>query len=554
MLDFMYHGNYDVDLGQRILTNGRDDIPTKLEVLSHLFCYAIAESYQVQELGKKALTEFSNCLQIVSPTDFADLMDIVAAHTQAKPVNVALCKVAFGRKDEMASCARFMKVLRGDHIPDTFGPGVPIANELRAAKQLACHGATLFRLSNRAQTMIALEHNKLVQSHQVALQETTQLRAQMGKDLSTLALSEKAQNEAKTALEASGAAEKQAKEELVKATERASRATQAMQKMKLELEVLRNAEHNRKRTLDGACRDASTPSPTTTDSRARLSPDGTALQKALAVSLEATRAQAVRSQQEVADAQVLREQHEKTLAELASVVEQRDTAEKDQRNATQEAQNLRNENVALQESLTKTKQQHDKIAWQLKAFTNQSDLADSTASQERERATEEQKSIHKMLLKANQDVSMLRNQLNQTAVDDAKVKMDRDRVIEEHKTTERMLEKANQEIAGLHSRLQEVAANDTSLHKQISKDHLAMSRGAMTLQTMTQATTQAMQQQEAVAQQATDASALRTELNVARLSNFTLQRSLWDLQFLILNNAENMQQLFPQGTSHHASQ
>ena len=208
----------------------------------------------------------------------------------------------------------------------------------------------------------------------------------------------------------------------------------------------------------------------------------------------------------------------------------------------------------MQESLTKTKQQHDKIAWQLKAFTNKSDLADSTASQERERATEEQKSIHKMLLKANQDVSMLRNQLNQTAVDDAKVKMDRDRVIEEHKTTERMLEKANQEIAGLHSRLQEVAANDTSLHKQISKDHLAMSRGAMTLQRMTQATTQAMQQQEAVAQQATDASALRTELNVARLSNFTLQRSLWDLQFLILNNAENMQQLFPQGTSHHASQ
>lgn len=69
MLDFMYHGEYDVDLGQRILTSGEDDVLTKLEVLSHLFCYAIAESYRIQELSKKALTGLSNCLQRMTPTD-----------------------------------------------------------------------------------------------------------------------------------------------------------------------------------------------------------------------------------------------------------------------------------------------------------------------------------------------------------------------------------------------------------------------------------------------------------------------------------------------------
>lgn len=539
MLDYMQHGRYDVDLEQRVLTTGDENIPTKLEVLSHLFCYAIAESYQVQELREKALTGFSDCLRVIPPTDFAELMVIVAAHTEAKPVNDALRKVAFSRKDEMASCGRFMMILGCGHLPDTLAPGLQLPNEMRAAKQLASHGAKLFRLSNRAHSVTAADHDKLVKSYQAALQDIQQLRAQVDKDCSTLASGGKAHKEAKSALQASEAAAKQAREEVAKANERASSARQAMRGMEQELWVLRNAERDRKRSLDSVQKDTFPQSPTASDSKGRLSPEGSALQKALAASLEATRVQTVRNQQDIADTQKSREQHEKTLTELATAVKQRDKAERIQRDAMQETKRIQIENIALQTSLTKTKQQRDNIAASLKATTNR--------VEERERATEEKNSMHQMLEKAEQEVVGLRSRLNEVAAMENNARLDRDRANEEQKRTTRLLEKANQEFAGLQGRHKEVMAENATLHKQAYSNNLKMSEGAKLLQT-------ARQQDGAVAQQAAEVSALRAELNVARLNNFTLQRSVWDLQCLIINNTENMQQLLPYGPPNSASQ
>lgn len=573
MLDFMQNGRYEVDLQQSILTSGDDAMPTKLDVLSHLFCYAIAESYQVQELSKSALTGFSDCLRVISPTDFAELMVIVAAHTEAKPVNDALRKVAFSRKDEMASCGKFMKILGCGHLPDILAPGLLLPNEMRAAKQLACHGATLFRLSNRAHSVTAAEHNKLVESHQAALQDIQQLRAQVDKDSSTLSSSEKAHNDAKSALQASELAAKQAKEELAKANERASSARQAMRSMEQELWVLRNAERDRKRNLESAQKDPFPQSPTATDSKGRLSPEGSALQKALAASLEATRVQTVRSQQDVADTQRFHEQYEKTLAELATAVKQRDKAERNQKDAMQHTKKIQIENIALQTSLAKTKQQRDNIAETLKATMNRAeeqksnhqmleesnqevirlrsrlhdaDGHETKAKLDRDRATEEQKTIHQMLEKSNQEVFGLRNRLNEVVAMENKAKLDRDRATDEQTKATRMLVKANHDLVGLQGRHKEVVAENATLHKQIYNNNLKMSEGTKMLQA-------ARQQDGPVMQQAAEVSALRAELNVARLNNFTLQRSVWDLQCLIINNTENMQQLLPYGPPNPAS-
>jgi len=48
MLDFMYHGKYDVRT---------DGATTKVDVLSHLFCYAIGDSYGVKSLSDYAMTK-----------------------------------------------------------------------------------------------------------------------------------------------------------------------------------------------------------------------------------------------------------------------------------------------------------------------------------------------------------------------------------------------------------------------------------------------------------------------------------------------------------------
>jgi hypothetical protein len=50
-----------------------------------LFCYAIVESYEVKELSDYALSNFPECLRVVSPEDFAELMGVIATHTDADP-------------------------------------------------------------------------------------------------------------------------------------------------------------------------------------------------------------------------------------------------------------------------------------------------------------------------------------------------------------------------------------------------------------------------------------------------------------------------------------
>jgi chromosome segregation ATPase len=393
MLDFMYHGEYDIGTGQKSATSDDDDASTKLEVLSHLFCYAIAESYQVRELSNYALREFSDCLRVVSPEDFAELMSVIAAHTEAKPVHVALRNIASDRQDELVSCKKFVRILGCKHILEQPSLDQESTSDQRAAKQLALHGATLFRIANRMKSVTTVEKNKLVRMYQEALQkieqlrlqvdsqsstidpdeqahddaekekfvrmyhaaleEIDQLRSQVDKDSSTLALDEQAHNDAKLALQASEAAANQARDELDKAEERAVRTAQAMQKMKLELEVFRNAEHNNKYNLEKANKEIAS---------LRLALEGCEKSRnagvaSLTAVLEGSQLQVVNEQRKAADAQRATAQQARMAAELAAARKQAERAEEDQRGAARGVNRVKHEFFASQASLAKTKQE-----------------------------------------------------------------------------------------------------------------------------------------------------------------------------------------------------
>jgi hypothetical protein len=524
MLDFMYHGEYDIGTGQKSTTGDEDDAPTKLDVLSHLFCYAIAESYQVRELSNYALREFSDCLRVVSPEDFAELMSVIAAHTEAKPVHVALRNVASDRQDELVSCKKFVRILGCKHILEQPSLDQEAASDLRAAKQLALHGAIMFRIANRMKSVTAVEKNKLVRMYQEALQkieqlrlqvdsqsstidpdeqahddaekeqfvrmyhaaleEIDQLRSQVDKDSSTLALDEQTHNDAKLALQASEETANQARDELFKAEERAARTAQAMQKMKLELEVFRNAEHNNKYNLERSKKEVAT-----------LRLDLEVCQKncveqvaSLAVALEASQLEVANEQKKAADIhRMATDQQMKTAAWLAAAKKQVDRAETDQRGAAKGVNRVKDEFFASQARLAKTKQE---------------------------------------LARATTDL--------------AGVRQERDQATEQQEATARMLAKVWQDFYELQRRHDEEVAENRSLQEKIKKDQYALTEGAKRL-------TAATNQNQAMGQQVAETAGLKAEVNQARLNNFTLQRSIYDLQFLILNDAENRQLLLECG-------
>lgn len=502
MIDFMYHGEYDVGIAQKSAGGDDDDTDTltKLDALSHLFCYAIAESYQIQELSSQALSNFSDCLRVVSPEDFAELLGVIAAHTEAKPVHVALRNIASDRQDELAACKRFVKTLGCGHIFEKPTHDQEAVSDLRAAKQLAVHGATLFRIANRTKSVTVVERNNLVRSYQESLQKIEQLRSQVDKDSSTLLLDEKAHNDATNALLASESAAKQTRDELLKAEEKASRTAQAMQKMKLELEVFRNAEHNNKHALEKHQKEAATLRLALQEARENSAAELNTMYVALDVSQDHAldeQRKAADMQRNIADEQMktvaelekTEAELSKTAIELAKVSKQRDRAETDQQGAARGFQRVKNEFFASQESLAKVKRESVELRDRLKE-----DVVEYTAF--------------------------------------LKIKRERDGAIEEQKAATQKLEKANQEYVELRRRFNESVAESNMLRNRARTSEVERLRD---------------QNSQAMVQHAAEVSLLKAEVNQARLNNFTLQRSIYDLQFLILSNAENRQQLLDYG-------
>jgi chromosome segregation ATPase len=256
-----------------------------------------------------------------------------------------------------------------------------------------------------------------------------------------------------------------------------------MQKMKLELEVLRNAEHNNKYNLEKATKEVAT---------LRLALEGCEKSRdaevaTLSVALEASQLHAVNEQRKAADAQRATAQQEKMAAELAAARKRAEIAEEGQRGAARGVNRVKNEFFASQASLAKTKQE---------------------------------------LVAATATVTATR--------------YGRDQLAEEQRATARTLEQVREELHELRLRHEDVVAENKSLQSKSKRDQNALSEGAKMLTAVTS-------QNQAMGQQVAETASLKAEVNQARLNNFTLQRSIYDLQYLILNDAENRQLLLECG-------
>ena len=564
LLDFLYHGEYDVGTAQQGVIGDDDNKVTTYDVLSHVCCYAIGQHHQVEGLSNLALENFSEGLSVVSPDDFAELMSTIAAHIEATPVHVALLNTASYRLDELAACRKFMKVLGCGHIAEPASQDHSGVSDLRVAKQLAVHGAKLFRIANHSAAVANIEKQKLVKAYQAALQKIDQLRSQAEKDSSTLVLDERVHNDAKDVILTLEGAVKHAKDEHLKAEERASRMAQAMQKMKLEMEVLRNAEHNHKLALEKANKEVAIPRQALQEHLENSSVEMANLRATLEASLKANCRHVTNEQGMAAEIERLNKCHEKTAAELAKAKVQRDNAVTNNLAASRGTNRVKNEFFALQKTLSKVTRQRDEAeaslekAKQTNACTSES-LALVTkqlthamqyrdrAMTERDQATAEQGVATQTLEKVNQEFANKFNQVVAENIALGKAKEERDQAIEEQKRTVSKLEKADQESARLRSERDEARVENMTLRTDARKVHTAISEGARMLRASTQ-------QNEAMAQQATETANLRAEVNQVRLQNFTLQRSIYDLQFIILNNAENRQQLLEYGGSNFPAQ
>jgi hypothetical protein len=228
MLEFMYHGKYDAQT---------DDAPTKMDVLAHLFCYAIGESYQAEKLSDYAMARFDEALRAVAPKDFAELVGLIASNTEAMPVHRSLRNVALYRLDELAECKSFVNVIGGKHLIITLDQqgGDTAYRNLQAAIQLATFSANLFRVANQAKSRTAWENARLSRKLEETLEIVELFRKQVIKSSTTLHKSEGVNSTATEAIQSALNEAQQAKKDLFRVTSHCYLMAQDLKSTKLKL-------------------------------------------------------------------------------------------------------------------------------------------------------------------------------------------------------------------------------------------------------------------------------------------------------------------------------
>jgi chromosome segregation ATPase len=157
--------------------------------------------------------------------------------------------------------------------------------------------------------------------------------------------------------------------------------------------------------------------------------------------------------------------------------------------------------------------------------------------QERDQAMEGQEVAASMLEQTSREFARQSNQLVEENTALGKVKQERDQTVEEQNAIVGRLETADQETIALRARVTKLETDTTALELE----------SVQFLKAITQ-------QYQAMMQRAVDACGLMAELNLARLTNLTLQRSIYYLQCSIVNNTESKQQLLAFGQPGYAPQ
>jgi hypothetical protein len=268
MLNFMYHGEYHVH---------SSETTTKLDVLAHLFCYAVGESYLAKNLSDHALARFEKALHAVTPKEFAELVDVIASSTEVMPVHGSIRNVALHRLDVLAESESFVNVMGGKHLSVTVEQkdadgGETAHRNLQAATQLATLSAHMFRLANMAKARTTSENARLSRRLKDALATFELFRSQTIQSSSSLHKSEDVHGSATDAIKAAQQEAREAQKDLSNTKNHSSRLwqeleltklklakvevqsgsfslAQTLEKTETELEILQNDAHNDRRAL-----------------------------------------------------------------------------------------------------------------------------------------------------------------------------------------------------------------------------------------------------------------------------------------------------------------
>ena len=592
MLDFMYYGEYDVHA---------DNTATKMDVLSHLFCYAIGESYVAKGLSDYALARFDEALHAIKPKDFAELVGVIASHTEALPVHRSLRNVAFYRLDELAESKSFVNVIGGKHltVEQQDGDSDLVHRNLQAAIQLATFSANMFRVANQTKSRAAWENARLSKRLEETLEIVEVFRKQVIKSSASLHNSEGVHGNATQVIQAAQKEAQEAKKELFKISGQsylmfqdlqstklkleevegqAASTAQALAKAELELDILQNEDRNDRQALEKL-----------SESLAAADTSLKQREQQLAASLSRDQAR-VENLISTANGQQRKACHVQNEAKAAQ-----DKAVQEQERYTKLQSKLQWESEQVKRLLDEANQEVQRLMAENKTIREQdkekSAVTLNQAVQEQERYTRLQSQLQGESEQAKRPLDEANREVRRLMAENAFLEADHaaplDQAVEQQREFAMLqiqdeLSQVKRELAEATKVTQRVLAENQVLRKQAKEDSVTssdqsiqqqrelavlqiqdeLSQAKRELAQVSQETQRLMAGTKALHNQGKENSAivlnqapsehlslqektlhaqqvyaLQLELNRANLRNFTLQRTMDDLHTMILNGA-----------------
>lgn len=534
MLDFMYHGEYQAQTSETT---------TKLDVLAHLFCYAIGKSYLAKKLSDYALTRFGEALRAVTPNDFAELVGVIASSTDAAPVHNSLRNTAFYRVDELAGSKSFMNIIGGKHLAipleqkDDDG-GEAVYRNLQAAIQHATFSANMLRIANLTKTRTVWENARLLRKLEDTQETVDLFRSQVIKASSSLRKFEDVNGTATDAIMAAQKETQQVKKELSKATshsfllledlnstksklaeveEQAASTAKALENADLELEILQNEERNDRQALEKLSK--------STAAADGLTARGQAEVNQMVSTLRGQQKSASRTEQKAIDERTRAVEEQERYTNLQSQLQGKYEKNKRQLDeANQEVQRLLAENKTIRD------QDKENSA----ATIHPAQDEHSQAKRELAEAAQ----VTQRVLAENQ---VLRGQAKEISASSANqaVQQQRDNAMLE---IQKELSQAKSELSRVNEGTQRLMAETKTLREQGEANSAIMLNQAPpnrppNEQLVFQEKSFHAQQMNTLHYHIEHLKALQIDLNRANLRNFTMQRTINDLKTIIANGA-----------------
>jgi hypothetical protein len=529
-------------------------------------------------------------LRAITPKDFAELVGVIASQTDATPVHRCLRHVAFHRIDELSGSRSFVNVIGAKHLAASLEQqdgdgGQTVYRNLQAAVQLATFSANMFRVANQTKSKMVWENARLLTNLEDALETVELFREQIIKTSTSLHKSEDVHSTATEAIQVAQKEALQAKKELFKLSSHAYlmsqdlkstksklaevedqvvSVNQALEKADPELEIVQNESHNHRKAFEKLDRSVAA-------KEVILEQQMQDLQHAISTAKgEQKRAQLVQHQAD---------QKEESSPPSHPTVENLINAAKgmerkeDQltvenwigivKGTQRKADQLQTEAREAQKEAVREQEKYTRLQSQLQGESEQAKLLLDEANHEVQRLMVENKTIreqdkehtaaaldqaaeqqrrHAMWQAEVQDQAQRdlteANKRAQRAVAEKQI------LVEQQKELQGEVSQARRDFAQANhgSQLSSIEAMDA---REQSKENtgvvlnqpLAQPDQAQSEHLPSQKNTFQVQQTNAVFHHNKQVEALQTELNRANLHKFTMQRTIDDLQSIILNSA-----------------